>query len=356
MSKNLLIILSFAVGVLLFVFAFGQVDWGQIETALMLFPKEALLLVFAINFIAIFIVGSYRWQIILESQGCPVSFWKIVRAKLAGFTFSYITPSALIAGEPIRAYMVKEESNCGWERASASVILDQMIYLAVLFCIIIFGFLSLAEEFSLPRDVIYGFWGVFAFVILIFYLFYRKTFKRQKGEHAFFTAVIYKLGLAKLNFMKNKLPAIEGTELVIEDFFRKSRGTFVVVVGLAFLDVLLNIGAVVVTCFYLGHWLDPIKSLSVYALWSLANLAPIPGALGSSELALSFVFNLLDAGKDTGFVFSLIFRAINIVLCLLGVLAFLQFSIKTASRSFSLEEAPPLLMKIHKTVSRYMKK
>lgn len=355
MNKTLLIIFSFSVGLLLFVFAFGQVDWIEIKAAIMLFPKEALLLVFTINFLAIFIVGSYRWQIILNSQGCPVSFWKIVRAKLAGFTFSYITPSALIAGEPIRAYMIKEESNCGWEKSSASVILDQMIYLAVLFFAIIFGFIFLTERFSLPQDVIYGFWGVFAFTIFTFYIFYRKTFKRQEGEYAFFTAVIYKIGLARIGYIKDKLPAIERTEKVIEDFFRKSQGTFAAVVGLAFMDVLLNVLAVAVTCFYLGHYLGAAGSLGVFSLWSLANLVPIPGALGSSELALSFVFGLLDAGKDTGLVFSLIFRAINLVLCILGILAFLHFAIKTASRSFSLE-APPFLIKIHKIVANFLKK
>lgn len=356
MKKSSLIVISFAVGAALFAFAFGQVNWSEIEAALLLFPKEALLLIFAINCLAIFFVGSYRWQIILRSQHCPVGFWNVVRAKLAGFTFSYVTPSALIAGEPIRAYMIKEESDCGWEKSSASVILDQMIYLGVLFFVIILGFISLTEQFSLPSDVIYGFWTVFALTIFVFYIFYQKTFKRQEGEHAFFTTVIYKVRLAKLSYVRAKLPAIERTEIIIEDFFRKHQRTFVAVIILAFADVLLNILAVMVTCFYLGHYLGIAKSIGIFSLWALANLVPIPGALGSSELALSFVFNLLDAGKDTGLVFSLIFRAINIVLCLLGILAFLHFAIKTASKSFSLEEAPPFLMKLHKTFARRLKR
>lgn len=355
MKQSSLIIFSLAVGVLLFVFAFGQVDWVEIRTALALFPKEGLFWVFAINSLAIFGVGSYRWQIILHSQGCPVPFWKIVRAKLAGFTFSYVTPSALIAGEPVRAYMIKEESNCGWEKASASVILDQMIYLAVLFFVIILGFLSLTEKFSLPQDVLYGFWAVFFFVIFVFYLFYKKTFQRQNGEHAFFTAVIHKVGLARLNYVKSKLPAIERTENIIEVFFRRNQATFAAVVVLAFLDVFLSVLAVMVTCTYLGHGLGIARSLGVFSLWSLANLVPIPGALGSSELALSFVFSLLGAGKDTGLVFSLIFRALNVVLCLLGVLASLHFAIKTASHSFSLE-APPFLLRIHETFARRTRK
>lgn len=332
---------------MLFIFAFAQVDWKDIQEALVLFPQEALLLVFAVNFLAIFIIGSYRWQLILSSQGCHVPFWKIVRAKLAGYAFSYVTPSALIAGEPVRAYMLKSESGCGWEKSSASVILDQMIYLAVLFFVDIFGFLFLMERFSLPLDVLYGFWGIFALVVATFYLFFNKVFNRRDGEHAFFTAVIHRIGLARWKYVREKLPAIERTEQIIETFFRRDHKVFAVVVVLAFFDVLTSILAVTVASHYLGFTIDGEKSLAVFSLWSLANLVPIPGALGSSELALSFVFGLLGAGKDTGLVFSLIFRALNIILCLGGILASLHFAIETSAYSFS-KETPPILMKMHK--------
>jgi len=354
MKKSTLIVITLIIGAVLFAFAFGQVDWGEIRMALMLFPLKGLLSIFAINFLAIFLVGVYRWQIILRAHGCRVSFLKVLRAKLAGYTFSYVTPSALIAGEPVRAYMIKEEG-CGWEKASASVIIDQLIYLAVIFFVDMCGFLLLAEMFSLPADVVYGFIAVSLATIFVFYVFFKKTLNRRDGEHAFFTAVVYKIGLARVGYVRSKLPSLERTEKIIEGFFREDQKTFVGVVALAFVDVFLNIWAVMATSHYLGYDLGFLNSLGVFSLWSLANLVPIPGALGSSELALAFTFSLLGIGRHTGLVFSLIFRAINITLCLLGVVAFLQFAFKTASKSFSVD-APPLLMTLHRMFARRLRK
>lgn len=356
MKKSTLIIISLLLGVFLLFFAFREVNWKEIETALFLFPKNALIFVALINFLAVFIVGSYRWQVILKSQKCSVSFWKVVRAKMAGFTMSYVTPTALIAGEPIRAYMIKEESQCGWEKSSASVIVDQIIYLICLFCVIILGFVFLWEKFSLPKDVTYGFFAVFALVLVTTVVFYKKTFQRGEGEHAFFSFVIHKTKLSKIKYINNKLGAIEKTEKIIEGFFKESKTDFLLVVVLAFLEVFLDAFAILVTCFYMGHWVGIVMSVGVFSLWALASLAPIPGSLGSAELVLSFAFTLLNAGgSDTGLAFSLIYRVINIFFCLLGIMAFLHFTIKTASHSFGVE-APPLLMRLHKTFTRFFVK
>lgn len=354
MKKNHLIILSLFAGLLLFVFAFWQVNWSELSEVLFLFPKKALVIIALINFLAIFIIGSYRWQLILKSQGCIMGFWSVVRAKLSGFTFSYVTPSMLIAGEPIRAYMIKEESDCGWERSSASVIIDQVIYLATLFLMVIFGFFLLTQKFVIPGDVLYGFWLVFLLAVWISYIFYKRMFMRKEGESAFFTYLIIKTGFDRIKYIKRKLPAIERTECMIEEFFRGDKRAFLLVVFLAFVEIFMNALAVVVTCFFIGHWVGFENSIGVFSLWALANLAPIPGSLGSSELALAFVFELLGAGRDTGLVFSLIFRAINIVFCLSGVLAFIYFAIKTVSHKFS-TEAPPILLKLHGFIAKIKK-
>jgi uncharacterized protein (TIRG00374 family) len=336
MKKSSLAIISLFLGALLLVLVFRQVNWVEIKTALFLFPKSALILVFMINFLAIFIVGSYRWQIILKSQKCSISFWKLMRAKMAGFTMSYVTPTALIAGEPVRAYMIK-----------ASVIVDQMIYILCLLCVIIIGFVFLADRFALPKDVLIGFVGVFFLAAFTFYVFYQKTFKRSEDEPAFFTFIIHKTRLSKFGFVEKKLESIKNTEKSVEEFFKEGKKDFWLVVFFAFLEVFLDIAAVMVTCFYMGYWFGIPKSVGVFSLMALANLAPIPGSLGSSELALAFVFNLLGTGSDAGLAFSLIFRFINIISAFLGMIAFLYFMAKTASHSFSME-APPFLIKIHK--------
>ncbi len=347
MNKALVLCFSVLVGILLLISAFSQVNLAEITAALFLFPKEGLLAIFLLNFLAVFLVSAKRWQVILEGQGCAISFPKVLRAKMAGFTLSYITPSAMIGGEPIRAYMVKEESECGWERSFASVIIDQAIFFFCLFVAMIAGFLLLAEHFSLPTEVFYFFLSVFFLAVFLFYILYKRILNRGAEDPAFFTYLLRKTRLDRINFVRRRLNSVDITEKSIEKFFHKERACFFQALFWGILETFLDILSVTLTCFYLGHLLDITASFGVFFFLALANFFPIPGALGSLELALSFVFGVLGIGSHLGLAFSLVYRLTNIVLCIAGGVAIAHFSLKTLSHHFSLE-TPPALLRIHR--------
>jgi uncharacterized protein (TIRG00374 family) len=355
MKKTLLIISSLFIGVLLFVLALQQVGLSEIKSALFLFPREAIFLIFAINFLAMFVVGSYRWLVILRAQGCDADFRTVMRIKLAGFALSYVTPSAFLFGEPIRAYMIKEEKECGWEKSFASVIVDQTILFAALLFAMIVGFVFLAEKFSLSQGVFWGFLILFAFSLMAFYLFYRKIIRRGVDEEGFFTFLIIKTGLDKVGFIKNNLQGIENTEKVMEKFFKEEQKSSLLVILLGFLEVALDISVVFFACFYLGHLINVLESVGIFSFLTFASLIPIPGSLGSFEVVLTLVFNLFGFGKQNGLAFSLIYRLVNVTFCVIGLVAFMQFMIKTASSNYS-KEAPSILVKVHKFFLRLMSK
>ncbi|MFA7169309.1 MAG: lysylphosphatidylglycerol synthase transmembrane domain-containing protein [Candidatus Paceibacterota bacterium] len=355
MKKVFLLISSLILGALLLLSVFQQVGLTEIQAALFLFPKEGLVLTLLVNFFAVFVVGSYRWQLILEAQKCPVHFWKVMQAKMAGFTLSYITPSVLVGGEPVRAYMIKEDSKCGWEKSLASVIIDQTIFFAGLFVALIFGFIFLAERFSLPIEIFYGSGVIFLSATFVFYLFYKKIVNRGANEQAFFTFLIHKIKLDRIGFVKNKLKNIDATERNIERFFKEEKKYFLLVVLLALLEAFLDVLSVAVICFYLGQPIDFYKSLGVFFFMTIANFFPIPGSLGSFEFALLFIFELLGIGKETGLAFGIISRFVGIFFCSIGVFALIWFNIKNISHGFSLE-APPILQKIHSIFSRFLKR
>jgi uncharacterized protein (TIRG00374 family) len=347
LSKKALLILSLFVGVLLFVFAFQHVGLDEIKNTLLVFPKEALLVLFLVNAIAAIFIGGYRWFIIFKAQGCQISFWKVIQAKLAGFSVSYITPAALVGGEPVRAYMVKEGSGCGWEQSFASVIIDQMIFFITLFVLMVFSFIMLLENFSIPLEIIYSALFLITVAFLVMYAIYTKTINRHDGERAFFSFVIYTTGLDKLRFIEKHLESIEKTDYLIEMFFKSNKNTSVMAFLLAFLEFAVYVFVVFLMCMFLGEPVSFFSSLEIFFLITLANLVPIPGALGSFELFLTVIFDLLGLGKETGLAFSLIFRFINVALCFVGLLAILSFIFKTISRSFS-ADTPPIFLRLHK--------
>ena len=356
MKKEFFLLFSLLIGLLLFILAIQQAGISSVAETILFFPLSVILTVFLINFFATCIIGAFRWKIIIDSQNSHrINFIKVLRAKLAGFAVSYITPSVLVGGEPVRAYMIKEEAGCDWEKSFASVIIDQAIYLFTMFLFMVIGFLFLVDHFSLPMSVFYGFGIIIFATFLIFYLFYFRLINKNSDGHGFFMFIIKTTKLDKIKFIERKKENIETTEKIIAHFFKKENKAFIRAFILAIIEVLLYLVTIWIIILYLGKTIDFVYSASIFFILTLANLVPIPGSLGSFEASLTFVFNLLELEKSNGFTFSLIFRFINIILVFIGFFSLVYFELRTISHHFS-KRAPRSLLKMHrflvKTVCR----
>ena len=349
--KRVFFLVSLILGLLLFLFTGQQAGVDDVLKTISIFPFQIIIAVFLINFIAIAIIGSLRWKLILESQSCKVSFSKIIRAKLAGFLVSYITPSVLVGGEPVRAYMIKERSDCGWEKSFASVVIDQTIYFFTIFLFMIIGFLFLIEYSSLPTEIFYGFGAIIIFVIFTFYIFHSKMLNRNSDEDGFFMFFIKTVKLDKIKFVKVREKNIDATEKIVSQFFKKKKQVFMQAFALSILEILFYLSVIWIIIFYLNPIIEITQTASIFFLLTLANFIPIPGSLGSFEMALTFVFDFFGFGKSNGFSFSLIYRIINIAIVFIGFFTLIYFELKTISHHFSLE-APKPLLRIHRFLVR----
>jgi uncharacterized protein (TIRG00374 family) len=324
-----------------------QAGIGDVLEILHLFPVQTIVIVFLVNCTAVCAIGSWRWKIIIESQNYhKISFLKVLRAKLSGFMVSYLTPSVLVGGEPVRAYMIKEESDYGWEKSFASVIIDQAIYFFTLFLFMVAGFLFLIEHFSLPREIFYGFGSIAIVGIFILYLFYSRLINNS-AKDGFFMFIIKTLRLDRIKFVRKKERNINKTEKIISQFFRNKRSAFAKAFLLAILEVAMLLIVIWIITSSLEAAANFMQSTSILFLLTSANLIPIPGSFGSFEAGLTFIFDLLNFGKSNGFAFSLIYRFINIALVVIGFFALIYFELRTVSHSFSIE-APKMLLDVHK--------
>ena len=350
--KRVAILISLLLGLFLFGATIQQVGIDSVVKTVLFFPLPAILAVFLINFFAICVIGALRWKIIIESQNShKISFIKVLRAKLAGFAVSYITPSVLVGGEPVRAYMIKEEAGCDWEKSFASVIIDQAIYFFTMFLFMIIGFLFLIDHFSLPVSIFYSFGIIILSTFFIFYLFYSRLINKNSDGHGFFMFIIKTIRLDKIKFVEKKKENIERIEKIIAKFFKKEKRSFVKAFALAVVEVLIYLITIWIIILYLGKTVDFAYSAAIFFILTLANFIPIPGSLGSFEASLTFIFNLLGLGKSNGFTFSLIFRFVNIALVFIGFFSLIYFELKTISHHFSLE-APKPLLRMHRFLVR----
>ncbi len=350
------VFLSSILGLLLFIFTIQQAGIGSVVKAVYFFPAPAILLVFLIIFSAVGVVSSWRWKIIIESQNShPVNFGKILGARLAAFAISYVTPAVLVGGDPVRAYMIKEESDYSMEKSFASVIIDEAIYFFTLFLFMIIGFLFLADHFSLPRSVFYGFSAFIAFGAIVLYVFYSRLIAKNANAEGFFIFVVKTTRLNNLKYIGDRMEKIKNIEKIISSFFKNKKSVFVKAFLLSVLEVLMYLAMIFAIVFYLGGVINLAQSLSIFSILTFTSFVPIPGSLGSLEMAVTFIFDLMDLGKNNGFAFSLIFRLANIALVAVGFFALMRFELKMLSRDFSME-APKSIQQLHSFLIRMVYK
>ena len=80
--KRVFFLVSLILGLFLFLFTGQQAGVDDVLKTISLFPFQIIIAVFLINFIAIAIVGSLRWKLILKSQNvCDISFSRCTREK-----------------------------------------------------------------------------------------------------------------------------------------------------------------------------------------------------------------------------------------------------------------------------------
>lgn len=345
--KRVALVISLLIGALLFTLTMKEAGVDNVRDTILFFPASILIVVFLINFLAVCVIGAIRWKIILESQNShKIDFFKVLRAKLAGFAISYLTPSVLVGGEPVRAYMIKEESDYGWEKSIASVIIDQAIYFFTLFLFMIAGFLFLADHFSLPREMFYGFAIIILATVFIFHLFHSRIMNNNPDGDGLFMFIIKTVRLNKFSFIKKREDNICKMEKIIAQFFKNKKRALIKAFLLAILEVIFYLTMIWIIVLSLGEIINLTGAVSIFFLITVANFVPIPGSLGSFEASLTFIFNLLGLGKSNGFTFSLIYRFINIALVIVGFFALMHFELKMLSRDFSLE-APKSIQQLH---------
>lgn len=97
-------------------------------------------------------LGSLCWALILRQASLFRGCWRCFWARTAGFAVTYLTPSASLAGIPVRAELYREEGVDG-EALYATVVLDTFLEVSGKVPCIAAGVLSLALP-GLPRPAL----------------------------------------------------------------------------------------------------------------------------------------------------------------------------------------------------------
>ena len=122
MRKKVLRI-AFIVGILLFFLFIYFIGPSQIWENIKQLSWQSFIILLFLRFVHSFL-RTVCWKKIFQQYERKISIFHLFAARLAGDAIGYLTPSAQLGGEPIRAMMVNRSN---LEKNLASVIVDKTI-------------------------------------------------------------------------------------------------------------------------------------------------------------------------------------------------------------------------------------
>lgn len=268
--------------------------------------------------------NALRLKIILKAYNKQASFWNVLRLTFAGYAVSYITPSARIGGEPLKAYMLNKDCGVGLRTASSAVIIDKFVEL---FGSAATGVVALGILFCMPnipneiKTLVMASIIVSAIVLIVVYYM---TIKNKGPFSSLFTILqFYKI--PKWAKFGDMIKSIEGR---MAEFFKNNKKEFI----LSFLCYLIFISLTILEFklifMMINVQITVTEVILITVLWGLMNFVPVPAGLGVQEISQSGLLKALKGTSSFGLAFSLLARAGVLIIVVIGILIATQFSSK----------------------------
>lgn len=299
----------------------GQAPLREIGETLSRLSLVQLSALVALNLFITLLFNS-RWWLILVSQGRRLPYLELAGYRLAGFAISYFTPGTQFGGEPLQVHLLEKFHQVTRLQALASVTLDRLLELVGNFTFLAAGVLLILNGSFLQSG---GFTGIgkfnefgWAAALLILPLFYLGILWIGKSP---LSSALRRLtrrfpGIALISKAHAWLTAAESE---ITSLLRRKPATVLASFIISGLLWLLSIAEYWLMLSFLGAHLDLAQAVSALAMARLAFLTPLPGGVGALEASQMLAMQALGFAPALGISASLLIRARDISLGLLGV-------------------------------------
>jgi len=313
-KKFIILIVSFALGLMLLGSVFSYVDIKQIPKIIMSFNVWKFLLYLLLPLCA-FSIGTFRWSTILKAYGFKVKFLTLLRYLLTGFGFSYLTPANEAGGAPLRAYMLKNQK-IPFDKGLVTVLVDDFMIIfmelvlagiGVIFFIIHIG--GLSHKLS---------WLMGLVALFFIGLLVAAYVRLMKGK-PIFSPLLNLFGVKRFKKIQETQKKIVEFESSFISFFNEKKKALEKIFIITLFDNFVSVVETGVLLHLLGLFNGWGNVFLIRMIINVTGLLPVPARLGVTDWSSAGFFATTDSGKAAGVVFSLIFRAKNLVFAFLGV-------------------------------------
>jgi uncharacterized protein (TIRG00374 family) len=275
------------------------------------------------GFVGLFLVAQLfffaGWWILIDTELLPSNPWGLFGIYLAGDSFNYLIPSANMAGEPLKAHLLRK--GMGFGHALTSITIHKHAELVAQWLFLVFGVAVCLLYFNLPGSVqliaITVVAGMGGGLLLL-------TRVLKRGTYG---PIIQKFANLKMfsNWISQYQSQAYRLDSRIQTFYQQESGRFLAAVGWCFLGWC---GGLLETYLVLRllapEWGWP-TAISIEALAMILNnlIFFIPGRVGSAEGVRVGLFLLFGLPAAQGVVYSLVRRGREVLWLIPGFLVLL---------------------------------
>lgn len=309
--------LGLVVGIGLFAWIVRSSDfsavWRQMES---LRWRFGFILLF---YVVIFGLDTLGWRFALSRRTQSRIRWDwLFRARLAGEAVNYVTPTAWIGGEPVKAYLLSKRYGVPMAEGMASVVIAKTTFSLSMFLFIVMGIGITLWTQPIEAAVLRWVWMVlfgFGILLLLFLLIqFLKPFQRGR-------AMVKRILPSRVWSITEKVH--EWDESLVR-FYRNSPGSVFLSLAFHFLGWVAGVFEIFLILWLLHIPVSLAKAWSIEALWILLKTGAflIPASLGASEGLLILICNGLRISSVSGLALALIRRARELTWMGLGLVEF----------------------------------
>jgi len=283
----------------------------------------------------IMIALAWRWQIILKSQKINVSIFKLFLYRLVGYGISYLTPSAKLGGEPVRAALLSRDG-IDFSRGLSTVVIDKTIEIATSALFFFLGVLIMLFVYALPGNT-----GIMLLLSAIIFLTVMGwIYHRMISGKGFIVSACKSLKLHKIKSLKIDEEKLENFEKMVIKFFQEDKKDFYMTILASFIGWILMFFEFKFAGLIIGINLSFEQIFLVVSFLGVALMFPIPMGLGSMELSQVTVFSIIGLDKAGGVAISFLVRTRDLIWSVIGLLLLSYYGLnikKTIKKSYKLK-------------------
>lgn len=317
-------IILFLIGIFLVWRILDEVDLTEVGARLQ-DMKAGIVLIIFINVISV-TVDTLTWRVIL-GKACLGArrFWELWKIRMVGASYNQLIPAGGIAGEPIKAILMKRFLGIGYRESSASMVAFETVNLLALVAFSAVAYLICAAQDSvliglgwmLPVGL-----SVFSVAIVGFFLFQR------------FRVASILLSIVTRGWWRQRIEKmVAGTKHIedwLVDFYVNRKRQFSISFVLSILTIVMGAVEIYVASIFLNSPIDFWICLPAAAFIEVVKAGTffVPARLGTQDVAIVSVVALVTGSASTGLSMAVVRRIRELVMILWGVAIGWRYSLR----------------------------